>query len=79
MNMAMCSIAMRWPACANRMWRRDLVQETFLAAMRAHEKFAGQSTMRSWLCGILKHKLSNYYRTLGRATSYTDLEFLDDE
>jgi RNA polymerase sigma-70 factor (TIGR02943 family) len=58
---------------------QDLVQETFLAAMRGHEKFAGQSSVRSWLCGILKHKLCDYYRKLGRETSFTDLEFLDDE
>src|SRR6266699_3657299 len=58
---------------------QDLVQETFLAAVRGHEKFAGQSSVRSWLCGILKHKLCDYYRKLGRETSFTDLEFLDDE
>src|SRR3954447_25587177 len=53
---------------------QDLVQETFLAAVRGHEKFAGQSSVRSWLCGILKHKLCDYYRKLGRETSFTDLE-----
>ena len=58
---------------------QDLVQETLLAAMRGYEKFAGQSSMRSWLCGILKHKLCDYYRKLGRETSFTDLEFLEDE
>src|SRR5204862_968689 len=39
----------RTPAVA-----QDLVQETFLAAVRGHEKFAGQSSVRSWLCGFLK-------------------------
>ena len=58
---------------------QDLVQETLLAAMRSHEKFAGQSSVRSWLCGILKHKLGDYFRKLGRETSFTDLEFLNDE
>ena len=58
---------------------QDLVQETLLAAMRSYEKFAGQSSVRSWLCGILKHKLSDYFRKLGRETSFTDLEFLADE
>jgi RNA polymerase sigma-70 factor (ECF subfamily) len=58
---------------------QDLVQETLLAAMRSHERFAGQSSVRSWLCGILKHKLGDYYRKLGRETSFTDLEFLSDE
>jgi RNA polymerase sigma-70 factor (ECF subfamily) len=55
------------------------VQETLLAAVRSHEKFAGQSSVRSWLCGILKHKLGDYFRKLGRETPFTDLEFLADE
>ena len=58
---------------------QDLVQETLLAAVRSHEKFAGQSSVRSWLCGILKHKLGDYFRKVGRETSFTDLEFLSDE
>lgn len=58
---------------------QDLVQDTFLAAVRARDRFAGQSSVRSWLCGILKHKLCDYYRKLGRETSFTDLEFLSSE
>src|SRR5207248_10181681 len=58
---------------------QDLVQETFLAAVRGHEKFAGQSSVRSWLGGILKHKLCDYYRKLARETSFTELESPDDE
>jgi RNA polymerase sigma-70 factor (TIGR02943 family) len=58
---------------------QDVVQETLLAAVRTHERFRGGSTVRSWLCGILKHKLCDYYRKLGRETSFTDLEFLADE
>jgi RNA polymerase sigma-70 factor (TIGR02943 family) len=58
---------------------QDLVQETLLAAMRSYEKFAGQSSVRSWLCGILKHKLCDYYRKRGRETAFTDLEFLAEE
>jgi RNA polymerase sigma-70 factor, ECF subfamily len=57
----------------------DLVQETLLSAMRSREKFAGQSSERSWLFGILKHKISDYFRELGRETSFTDLESLADE
>lgn len=58
---------------------QDLVQETFLSAMRGFENFAGLSLIRSWLCGILKHKLCDYYRKAGRETPFTDLEFLADE
>jgi RNA polymerase sigma-70 factor (TIGR02943 family) len=58
---------------------QDLVQETLLVAVRTQERFRGGSTVRSWLCGILKHKICDYYRKRGRETSFTDLEFLADE
>lgn len=57
----------------------DLVQETLLVAVRTHEKFGGHSTERSWLVGILKNKISDHFRELGRETNFTDLEFLSDE
>jgi RNA polymerase sigma-70 factor (ECF subfamily) len=40
----------------------DLVQETFLAAVKARESFKGRSSEKTWLIGILKHKLIDYYR-----------------
>jgi RNA polymerase sigma-70 factor (ECF subfamily) len=57
----------------------DLVQETLLAAVRGYDKFGGRSSERSWLCGILKNKIVDYFRKLGRETSFTDMEFLEDE
>jgi len=57
----------------------DLVQDTFLAAVKAQDHFGGRSSVRSWLCGILKNKIADYFRTLGRETSFTDLEFFSDE
>lgn len=44
----------------------DLVQETFLAALNARDKFKGASSERTWLVGILKHKIADYYRKKGR-------------
>lgn len=40
----------------------DLVQETFLAAMRAKDRFKGQSSEKTWLYGILKHKIIDHFR-----------------
>ena len=57
----------------------DLVQETFFTAVRTSGCFRRESSERSWLCGILKNKICDHFRTLGRETSFTDLEFLDDE
>ena len=57
----------------------DLVQDTLLVAVRSQERFAGNSSERSWLVGILKHKIMDYYRKRGRETNFTDLKFLRDE
>ena len=40
----------------------DLVQETFLAAVKALGSFKGRSSEKTWLIGILKHKLIDHYR-----------------
>jgi RNA polymerase sigma-70 factor, ECF subfamily len=53
---------------------QDLVQETFLAALKASEGFAGRSTERAWLFGILRNKLADYYRLQCREISIADLE-----
>ena len=44
----------------------DLVQETFLAALRARERFSGRSSDRTWLVGILRHKIYDHLRRLCR-------------
>lgn len=48
---------------------QDLVQETFLAALKAKQGFAGRSSERSWLFGILRNKLVDYYRRQSREVS----------
>ena len=40
----------------------DLVQEVFLAAWENLEKFRGESSLRSWLLGIARHKVEDHYR-----------------
>ena len=44
----------------------DAVQETFLAALRAYEKFEGRGSQRTWLVGILKHKIIDHFRKADR-------------
>ena len=41
---------------------RDLVQETFLAALEKVDKFEGKSSERTWLTAILKNKIIDVYR-----------------
>jgi RNA polymerase sigma-70 factor (ECF subfamily) len=40
----------------------DIVQETFLAAVKASKTFSGQSSERTWLTGILRHKIYDHLR-----------------
>jgi RNA polymerase sigma-70 factor (ECF subfamily) len=40
----------------------DLVQETFLAALKARKNFQGRSSVRTWLIAILKHKIVDHIR-----------------
>ena len=40
----------------------DLVQETFLAALKSQNNFSGRSSERTWLVGILRHKIYDHLR-----------------
>jgi len=40
----------------------EVVQETFLAGLKARERFSGRSSERTWLVGILKHKIVDLIR-----------------
>ena len=60
----------------------DAVQEALLAAIQGAERFAGQSSVRTWLVGILKHKIIDNLRKSSRERSAdsagdTDVEDLE--
>ena len=40
----------------------DVVQETLLAALQSADTFAGRSQQRTWLIGILRHKIADHFR-----------------
>lgn len=44
----------------------DLVQDTLVTAVTKLSSFAGRSSMRTWLVGILRHKILDHYRQLER-------------
>jgi RNA polymerase sigma-70 factor (ECF subfamily) len=52
----------------------DLVQDTLLAAMQAKNPFSERSSERTWLCGILKHKIIDHFRKSSREVELTDEE-----
>ena len=40
----------------------DVVQETFLAALRTQKSFRGDSSLYTWLCSIAYHKVTDWQR-----------------
>lgn len=44
----------------------DLVQETLIAALRNHRGFSGGSSEKTWLFGIMKHKIVDHFRSYSR-------------
>lgn len=57
----------------------DLVQETFLAALKARHNFAGQSSEQTWLVGILKKKIVDHFRRVSRETDFEKINDLPSE
>lgn len=41
---------------------RDLTQEALLAAITQRREFAGRSSLRTWVVGILSHKVLDHFR-----------------
>ncbi len=44
----------------------DAVQETLLAAWQSASGFEGKASLRTWLIGILKHKIADHWRRNAR-------------
>ena len=60
----------------------DVVQETLVAALSAREGFTGRSSVKTWLTGILKHKIVDAIRQKQRqpvvVASFDEDTDLDD-
>jgi RNA polymerase sigma-70 factor (TIGR02943 family) len=57
----------------------DLVQETFLAALKGGKSFAGRAAEKTWLIGIMKNKIADHFRKASRETSFTDMAFYEGQ
>lgn len=86
-NHSPCAAAIRWlqnhgdalygyalPRVRSEDAAEDLVQETLLAALAGHESFSGASAERTWLIGILKHKLVDHLRRSIRQRPLTEVQ-----
>jgi RNA polymerase sigma-70 factor, ECF subfamily len=56
----------------------DAVQETLVAALAGEKGFAGRSNLRTWLTGILKHKIVDHVRRAAREQTVADAGGEDD-
>ena len=66
----------------NEAWAEDAVSESVIAALERPAAFAGQSQLKSWLIGILKHKLIDQLRRNTREVTILvgeDGEDFDDD
>ena len=61
----------------------DVVQDTIVAAWKGRDGFRGQSALRTWLVGILNHKIVDAIRERQRrplaAGDDADVDFNDDD
>jgi RNA polymerase sigma-70 factor (ECF subfamily) len=71
---ALFGFALRY--VSDRAVAEDLVQEAFLAALKARSSFAGSSSERTWFIGILKNKVMDHFRKYSRETTLSEPEQL---
>jgi RNA polymerase sigma-70 factor (ECF subfamily) len=62
----------------NEAWAEDAVSETVLAALSKPQAFEQRSQLKSWLVGILKHKIIDLLRQHGREVSASSASAEDD-
>jgi len=61
----------------NREVAQDIVQETFVAALKSAARFRGHSKIYTWLCSIANKKVSDFYRHQKRQAKYQTTKALE--
>ena len=69
----------------NDAWAEDAVSETLLAALESRTPFESRSKLKTWVVGILKHKIIDAFRAhrrdeplIDRDEDFDDLVFAPD-
>jgi RNA polymerase sigma-70 factor, ECF subfamily len=57
----------------------DVVQDVFLAGLKGLAAFEGQSSLRTWLLAIARHKIEDIYRQRLRTALALDWDSAEDE
>lgn len=63
----------------NRETAEDMVQEAMESALRHLETFSGQSSLKTWVFAILKHKIIDHLRQAKRTVNFSSLTSEGDE
>lgn len=63
----------------NDAWAEDAVSETLLAALAKPQAFANRSQLKTWLVGILKHKVVDILRQRQREVALNPDDGSDDD
>lgn len=58
---------------------QDLVQETFLAALKSPQTFRNESAPQTWLIGILKHKIFDHFRKETKTAKFQEALPMEDD
>ena len=65
------------PRVRDRHVAEEVVQETFLAAVKAIESFRGDSSPRTWLVSLLRRKIADHYRKRSQESEGESIDFTD--
>ncbi|OQW72269.1 MAG: RNA polymerase subunit sigma [Proteobacteria bacterium ST_bin11] len=57
----------------------DAVQETLLAAWQSSANFEGKAGLRTWLIGILKHKIADHWRRSAREVVTAEFDQINND
>ena len=57
----------------------EMVQETLVAALQARDRYQGGASVRTWLIGILKHKVLDQFRREARESPLEEENLGQDE
>lgn len=63
----------------NEAWAEDAVSETLLAAIAKPQAFGGKAQLRTWLVGVLKHKVVDCLRANLREPNLADMRGSSEE
>jgi RNA polymerase sigma-70 factor (ECF subfamily) len=64
-----------WARVQSKETAEDLVQETFISALKAKDSFRGDSSELTWLLSILKRKVIDFYRKKSKKKEFAAANF----